>query len=715
MVVNCVPRADSRQRYTLIGLGINWLTVNYIFLVCVLYIRTVEIRGVMKRIIVIIIILFVWALALFGSQFEIVQEPVEISMHAGFVNLPDKDRYDINGDLCGMLIVRTGIEEMNIDSPMRHRQINKAGEYWVVLSPGTSYVDLKKVDYVTMMVDFRQSINRIEAGKVYEMLVDGDGGGENLSVVIIAEPEGAEKWLDGELLGTAETYTMKKGEYNLEVKKSGYRSYTKTITVEEGSVLFKDIVLEKLRPVMLTITTEPKGAELYLDDMMVGKTNIQPFKFSGEYNLRLALNKYETVEEKIIVTESGDNSWHFDLVKVSSILRIIVNIADADIFVNSEKMSGTSKEVSAGQYLIEVSKEGWNSDSKTVIVEKGEDKSVKFTLQRKTGSMQVTVNPMEAKSVLKRTGERDISWTGSNFQDGLPVGEYDLTTSLNGYQTVINKVKVKENDVVSIKVVLEKEQEATKPKNVVSGNADMVFVAGGTYSMGSNDGEDREKPVHSVTVSDFYIGRYEVTVAEFKEFIDATSYKTDAEKNGYSWIYDGSWETKNGVTWKDDIKGKVRSRSDYSHPVIHISWNDATSYCEWAGGRLPTEAEWEYAARGGNKSEGYNYSGSNDIGSVAWYSNNSDSKTHLAGGKQANELGVYDMSGNVWEWCIDWYGDYSSSAQTNPKGLTSGSRRVYRGGCWRGGASDCRVANRDLRSPGICDGYLGFRFCRSSK
>jgi len=173
----------------------------------------------MKRIFVIFILGL--SIYMFGSQFQILEEPVEVNMHAGFVNLPDNDRYDINGDLCGMLIVRTGIEDMNIDSPMRHRQINKAGEYWVVLSPGTAYVDLKKVDYATLMVNFRQSINRIESGKVYEMTIDGDGGGENLSVVIIAEPSGAEKWLDGELLGTEDTFTIKKGEHLLEVKKSG--------------------------------------------------------------------------------------------------------------------------------------------------------------------------------------------------------------------------------------------------------------------------------------------------------------------------------------------------------------------------------------------------------------------------------------------------------------------------------------------------------------
>jgi len=111
--------------------------------------------------------------------------------------------------------------------------------------------------------------------------------------------------------------------------------------------------------------------------------------------------------------------------------------------------------------------------------------------------------------------------------------------------------------------------------------------------------------------------------------------------------------------------------------VLHRKWREYKMQLFCQRYRLPTEAEWEYAARGGNKSKGYEYSGSNDIGEVAWYDSNSGSKTHAVGGKKLKELGIYDMSGNVYEWCHDWYGDYSSSSQTNPKGVSSGSYRVY--------------------------------------
>jgi len=239
-----------------------------------------------------------------------------------------------------------------------------------------------------------------------------------------------------------------------------------------------------------------------------------------------------------------------------------------------------------------------------------------------------------------------------------------------------------------------------------------VFVKGGTFMMGSNDGDGDEKPVHEVTVSDFYMGKYEVTVAEFKAFIDATGYKTDAEKKGYSVVYDDGWTKKEGVTWLCDVKGAGRPLSDYNHPVIHVSWNDAKAYCDWGGHRLPAEAEWAYAARGGNKSNGYKYSGSNDINKVAWYSGNSGITTHLVGQKAPNELGLYDMSGNVWEWCGDWYGGYSSSVQTDPAGAISGSNRVIRGGGWGDFARFCRMANRSYDDPANSYNFIGFRVVR---
>ena len=210
----------------------------------------------------------------------------------------------------------------------------------------------------------------------------------------------------------------------------------------------------------------------------------------------------------------------------------------------------------------------------------------------------------------------------------------------------------------------------------------MVFVEGGTFQMGSNSGDDNEKPVHTVTVSSFYMDATEVTQAEYRKVMG---------KNP-SWF-----------SGCDDC------------PVESVSWHDANEYAKKVGKRLPTEAEWEYAARGGNKSKGYRYSGSNGIDAVGWYDDNSDDKTHPVAQKQPNELGLYDMSGNVYEWCSDWYGEesYSSSPQNNPQGPSSGSYRVLRGGGWYRYDDGCRVASRSWDNPINWYHPLGFRLVLS--
>jgi len=240
---------------------------------------------------------------------------------------------------------------------------------------------------------------------------------------------------------------------------------------------------------------------------------------------------------------------------------------------------------------------------------------------------------------------------------------------------------------------------------------DLIKVEGGIFRIGSTE-YDNEKPVHKVSLSSFYISKYAVTVIQFKDFIDATAYVTDAKKEGWSYIYiGGSWEKKSGINWACNVRGKKRTNNEYNHPVIHVSWNDAVAYCKWVDGRLPTEAEWEYAARGGNKSQGFKYAGSDNPDEVAWYKNNSGTKTHPVGLKKANEIGLFDMSGNVWEWCHDWFAAdyYSNSPVDNPYGPSTGTLKVLRGGTWHYNSDAIRPTNRDYDIPNSRGSNTGFR------
>jgi sulfatase modifying factor 1 len=246
----------------------------------------------------------------------------------------------------------------------------------------------------------------------------------------------------------------------------------------------------------------------------------------------------------------------------------------------------------------------------------------------------------------------------------------------------------------------------------------MAFVKGGSFQMGSKDGSDNEKPVHTVTVSDFYIGRFEVTFEEYDAYCKATG-KTKPDDEGWG-------------------RGK--------RPVINVSWLDAVAYCNWLskqdgyqvvytisndkvtanwnanGYRLPTEAEWEFAARSrGGSDKWAGTSSESQLASYAnyWESGDSDKdgyeNTAPVGSFQANNAGLHDMSGNVWEWCWDWYDSkyYQSSPAQNPHGPSTGSNRVLRGGSWSNEPAYLRCAYRNVYSPGDRNSYIGFRLSRA--
>jgi len=254
-------------------------------------------------------------------------------------------------------------------------------------------------------------------------------------------------------------------------------------------------------------------------------------------------------------------------------------------------------------------------------------------------------------------------------------------------------------------------------------------IPAGTFMMGSPPAEASRKndeTQYKVTLSAFKMSRYEITVAQFKAFIDATGYRTDADKGteGYngSYIWTGEkLEIKAEANWKCDEKGNPRPLSEYNRPVMHVSWYDAQAFAKWMGCRLPTEAEWEYGCRAGtttpfNTGENLTTSQANYDGNYPY--NNYSTGIHRGiplpvGSFSPNAWGLYDMHGNMWEWCSDWYDTYPTVPSTNPAGPATGSLKNYRGGCWEFFALSCRSAQRDYSRPGRRVCFIGFRIVSS--
>ena len=256
----------------------------------------------------------------------------------------------------------------------------------------------------------------------------------------------------------------------------------------------------------------------------------------------------------------------------------------------------------------------------------------------------------------------------------------------------------------------------------------MVLIPAGTFRMGTIDGVAYETPVHAVDLAAFFIDRTEVTVRDFARFVETTGYETEAETIGWSGVFDPDqhrWGSVSGANWRHP-EGPTRPRAADDEPVTQVSWNDATAYARWIGKRLPTEAEWEYAARGGIDQAPYVWGhvlrpGGRPAANF-WQGPFPDHDTGEDGfrgrapvGRFApNGYGLLDMTGNVWEWCADWYADgyYAQSPRTSPRGPASGTERVQRGGSWLCSENYCaryRPGARNHATPDTGLNHTGFR------
>ncbi len=305
---------------------------------------------------------------------------------------------------------------------------------------------------------------------------------------------------------------------------------------------------------------------------------------------------------------------------------------------------------------------------------------------------------------------------------------FSILTACTGNKSQNNNA-VRPDNTAKNNIQSQEKAELPSVTGIPSGTeAAMIFFEGGTFEMGSETGLPNERPTHEVNIEPFFIDKHPVTVAQFRQFIEVTGYKTEAEKFGDSGIFSiekQSWELIPGTTWQKPF-GPAGPDAEDDHPVTHVSWNDAVAYANWAGKRLPAEAEWEYAARSG-KNSGNKFSWGNEVTVNGHYLANTwqgeinapQTKdgyllTSPVGIFGENEAGLTDMGGNVWQWCADSYSSYPRSTEAyraNP------DIKVIRGGSFffdQNGENSFSVSGRSMNSHETSLFNTGFRCAKNA-
>ena len=523
-------------------------------------------------------------------------------------------RKDLNNLNCALVKVGIALDGVKFDGSIMGEPVQKLGEYWVYMPKGVSMLQVLHKNYTPLMVNFYDyGVGKVESGMTYILTLSKPAGsteptdaGGNFYALSVT-PKNAVVTIDGnpQTVSTDGEYSamLPYGSHTYKVEAGGYISKSGSFTISSSDMTPINVSLVSAMATV-SVTCPTPAVSLYVDKKSVGMA-----------------------------------PW-----------------------------TGSLKE---GMHLIEAKKEGYRSQQRTINLSQQQRLDVAFAeLAAIQGNLSVNYKPFGADVYIdgKKVGQ------SPRVFNGILVGNHKVEIKKDGYGTDSKTVSILEGQTASLSGVLTTHTITIPVKDGIS--IDMVRVEAGTFTMGATaemeDPYGDEKPTHQVTLTnDYYMGKYEVTQALWQAVMNS-----------------------NPSYFKGD-----------NLPVEQVSWDDCQEFLSKLNSitgktfRLPTEAEWEYAARGGKKSRGYQYSGSNNLSDVAWYKDNSDRKTHDVGSKQANELGIYDMSCNVREWCQDWYGSYSSSSQVNPIGANSGYHRVCRGGGWYFTARNCRSSYRNSISP----------------
>lgn len=469
------------------------------------------------------------------------------------------------------------------------------------------------------------------------------------------------------------------GPYMIKLQKDKYKTSSFMIRIKDGDTLTLSPVLQE-NSTFITLETKPY-ASILMDGIELGKGNWTGEVEYGEHEVETRAPNHHSAFTLLNITSSDAQrtlSLNDPLPIVGSMI-LKGTPTDAKVYIDNQYMGTTPvilDQLLIGTHQLRVEKDGYSPYHQSITVYEGSEQSHRYTLVQ-TNSPAST--PAYSSNHSTTSPTRTMTTPASSRTTSIPTG----TTTTPSRATTPTTTTTPAESV---------EEPSSKTFTVKGVSFAMVYVDGGTFTMGATpeqeeDADRDEKPPHTVSLSSYLIGETEVTQA--------------------------LWEA---------VMGKNPSTFvDPKNPVENVSWKDCQAFIKKLNKltgevfRLPTEAEWEYAARGGQKTRNYKYAGSNNLDEVAWYTENSHGRTYLVKQKKANELGLYDMSGNVWEWCQDWYSSYDSTNKINPKGPSEGSNNVVRGGSWYFNVWRCRVASRYQWQPTQSINYIGLRLAMSKK
>ncbi len=567
-------------------------------------------------------------------------------------------RNDNNGQACALIKVQLARPGATFHGNVMGDTPYSQSEYFVYMSKGSKMLQVKLDGYLPVMIDFEKDwgIKGVESLTTYVLSItlpniigQMDDDGKTYFTLTVSPPNTIVK-LDGVLYNLDTEGRMKerllRGVHHYELSSKGYATKTGSFTLGTEKLNLQETLVSAKAKLVVTCVTS--GVDLFVDEEKVSSGSSWEGSLDpGSYLIEARKDGYISQRKSVTLAENQTLEVNLPAL-IAKVGQLDVNYTpfDAEVWIDGKK-AGTApdlfKNLTLGNHKVEIRKEGYQSEMKTVTIAEGQMASL-------SGSLPALTSSTSTATVTSTTGTTTSSSSSQAKQ----------TFTVNGVSFT------------------------------------MVRVEGGTFTMGAEQGSDAdsdEKPAHQVTLSTYSIGETEVT----QEL----------------------WQAVMGSN-PSNFKGAKR-------PVESVSWDDCQEFIKKLNEntgktfRLPTEAEWEYAARGGSKSKGFKYAGSNSIETVAWYIRNSYDKgksstdygTHNVAQKQPNELGLYDMSGNVWEWCSDWHGSYSSGSQMNPQGANSGRSRQNRGGSWYSIAGRCRSSCRNSGPPDFRLNFLGLRLVLS--